>query len=113
MQPEPDETLVFLPAALADCSHVGPSVVIVRTREEFVRALEQPPAGAQWLQVECLLGDPEVWAIAAQGTVTIPLDVIVGDPAAEFSNIYRLVDMRIVRDVRLTIPVRPGCMKAL
>jgi hypothetical protein len=88
-------------------------VAIVRTREEFVRALREPVPGAEWLQVEGLLGDPQVWAIAAQGTVEIPLDVMLTDPAVEYSSLYRLADVRLVRDLRVTIPLRPGCMKAL
>lgn len=35
------------------------------------------------------------------------------DPAVEFSALYRLVDVRIVRAVRVTIPARPGFLKAL
>jgi len=65
------------------------------------------------IQVEGLLGDPEVWALAAQGTGQTPLDVVLEDPAAEFSSLYRLVDVRIVRDVRITIPAKPGLLKAL
>lgn len=113
MPPEPDETLAFLPAAMAGSYRGGSCVVIVRTHEEFVRALHEPVRGAEWLQVEGLLGDPEVWAIAAQGTVEIPLDVMLTDPAVEYSSLYRLADVRLVRDVRVTIPATPGCMKAL
>lgn len=35
------------------------------------------------------------------------------DPAAEFSSLYRLVDVRNSRPVRVTIAARPGFMKAL
>ncbi len=51
--------------------------------------------------------------MAAQGTSQLPLDVMLTDPAAEFSSLYRLVDARIVRSVRVTMPARPGLMKAL
>lgn len=113
MPPEPDATVAYLPATAAEGFRDGACVVIVRTREEFVRGLREPVPGAEWLQVEGLLGDPEVWAIAAQGTVEISLDVIIADPAVEYSSLYRLADVRLVRDVRVTIPVTPGCMKAL
>ncbi len=113
MPQEPDASLTFLTAAAAAQHGDGSCVVIVRTPEEFLHALREPAPGAEWLQVENLLGDPEVWAAAAQGTVTIPLDVILTDPAVEFSSLYRLADARIVRNVRVTIPATPGMMKAV
>lgn len=113
MPQEPDASLAFLTAAAAEGHRDGPCVVIVRTREEFVRWLRAPASGVEWLQVEGLLGDQEVWAMAAQGAATPALDVILGDPAAEFSALYRLVDVRIVREVRVTIPAIPGFLKAL
>lgn len=110
---EPDASLAFLTAALAEGHHDGSCVVIVRTREEFVRWLREPAPGVEWLQVEGLLGDQDVWAMAAQGAATPALDVILADPAAEFSGLYRLVDVRIVRGVRVTIPASVGFVKAL
>ena len=110
---EPDASLLFLTAALAEGHRDGSCVVIVRTREEFVHWLREPVPGVEWLQVEGLLGDQEVWATAAQGAASPALDVILADPAAEFSGLYRLVDVRIVREVRVTIPATPGFMKAL
>jgi hypothetical protein len=110
---EPDASLAFLTAALAEGHRDGSCVVIVRTREEFVRWLHEPVPGLEWLQVEGLLGDQEVWAMAAQGSVTPALDVILTDPATEFSGLYRLVDVRLVREVRVTMPAIPGFMKAL
>jgi hypothetical protein len=105
--------LAFLPAALAEEYHEGPFAAIVRTREEFSRWLGDPRPGAETLQLEGLIGDSEVWALAAQGTVPIPLDVVLEHPASEFSALYRLADVRLAREVRVTIPARPGLMKAL
>jgi hypothetical protein len=113
MPEEPVASIAFLPAAFAENYRDGPFFVIVRTREEFSRWLRAPTPGVDGLQVEGLIGDPEVWALAAQGTVLIPLDVVLNDPATEYSALYRLVDVRIVRPVRVTIPARPGLMKAL
>lgn len=113
MPEEPAASLVFLRAPLAEDSDAGAYIVVVRTREEFVRWLADPRPGAEGLQVEGLIGDPEVWAIASQGAIPIPLDVILSDPASEFSALYRLADVRIVREVRVTIPVLPGFLKAL
>jgi hypothetical protein len=110
---ELDASLAFLTAAQAEGQRDGPYVVIVRTPEEFSRWLRAPLPGAEWLQVEGLIADQEVWAMAAQGAATPALDVILTDPATEFSSLYRLVDVRIVREVRVTIPAAPGFMKAL
>ncbi|HSI15810.1 MAG TPA: hypothetical protein VK961_27430 [Chthoniobacter sp.] len=113
MSQEPDASLEFLAAAQAEGHRDGACVVIVRTREEFAHWLRTPAPGVGWLQVEGLLGDQEVWAMAAQGAATPALDVILSDPAADFSGLYRLVDVRIVREVRVTMPAAPGFMKAL
>jgi hypothetical protein len=110
---EPNAPLEFVTAADAGQRRGGAFVVIVRTRDEFVRWMNEAAPGLEWLQVEGLLQDPEVWALAAQGTSPIPLDVVLRDPATEFSSLYRLADVRIVREVRVTIPVGPGLMKAL
>jgi len=86
-------------------------VPIIQCRDEFLHWLRDPAAGAEWLQIEGLLGDQDVWASAAQAG--LPLDVLMSDPASEFAMLYRLVDVRIVRDVRVTIPVLPGLIKAV
>jgi hypothetical protein len=60
-----------------------------------------------------MLGDADAWALAAQGAKPIPLDVIIEHPAEEFSLLYRLVDVRLVRAVRVTMPAAPGFLKAV
>ena len=100
-------------AGLAEQQTDGLCVAIVRTRDEFARCLREPAPGIEWLQVEGLIGDPEAWALAAQGSIDIPVDVVLDDPAAEFSSLYRLVDVSNVRAVSVTIPAKPGLMKAL
>jgi hypothetical protein len=67
----------------------------------------------QWLQVEGMLGDPDAWTEAAQGDSEVPLDVVLSDPASEFSDLYRLVDACAVRDIRVTMPAVPGLLKAV
>lgn len=113
MSQEPDAPLTFLRPEHAAGHRGGASVVIVRTREEFAYWLRDPSPDVQWLQVESLLEDKEVWAVAAQGAAKPALDVILSDPAAEFSALYRLVDVRIVREVRVTMPATAGFLKAL
>jgi hypothetical protein len=110
---EPAASLAILPAALAEVYREGPFVVIVRTREELSRWLHDPKPGADGLQVEGLIGDEDAWRLAAQGEIPIPLDVVLSDPASEFSALYRLVDVSMARFVRVTMPASPGFLKAL
>jgi hypothetical protein len=60
-----------------------------------------------------MLGDPEAWTEAAHSDSDIPLDVVVSDPALEFSHLYRLVDACAVRAIRVTMPAAPGLTKAI
>src|SRR5688572_21035076 len=113
MAQEPDASLAFLTPPETEARSVGPRVAIARTRGEFVRWLRDPAPDVAWLRVDGLIGDQDVWAMAAQGTSTLALDVILTDPAKEFSSLYRLVDVRLTRNVRVTMPARPGFMKAL
>jgi hypothetical protein len=114
MLEESHTPLVFLTAPAAEASPCNSAhVVVIRTQEEFARWLSAPAPGVEWLQVEGLLGDADAWALAAQGAVAIPLDVMMARPAEEFSLLYRLVDVSMVRDVRVTIPVAPGFLKAI
>ncbi|MFN0129386.1 MAG: hypothetical protein ACKV19_22190 [Verrucomicrobiales bacterium] len=105
--------LAVLPAALAEPYGDGPFIVVVRTSEEFSRWLRDPLPGAEGLQVEGLMGESDPWLLAAQGMLPIPLDVVLDDPATEYSALYRLVDVRNARDVRVTIPARSGFLKAV
>lgn len=107
------ESLAYLPADLTEDYRAGPCVAVVRGAEAFARCLQAPAPGVEWLQVEGLIGDGDVWALAAQGTVPIPLDVILEDPEREYSALYRLADVRLARQVQVTIPAKPGLMKAL
>jgi hypothetical protein len=104
---------VFVEAGDATTPHDGPFAVVVRTRDDFLRWLKEPAPGVEWLQVEGLLDDPEVWTAATTGPRFVPLDVVLRDPATEFSSLYRLVATGAVRDLRVTINVVPGAMKAL
>jgi hypothetical protein len=110
---ETDRPLRFLPAGLAQGQANWPYVAIVRSRDELCRRLSDPPPGLQWLQVEGFLGDPDAWAAAAHGTCRVPLDVLLSQPASEFSDLYRLVDVCAVRDVRVSMPAAPGFLKAV
>jgi hypothetical protein len=102
VQDQIPQPLVILPAVLAEKLEQRPFVVIVRNQAEFRHWSSGPLPGVQWLQVEQLLRDPDVWAFASHGISQIPVDVILGDPASEFSDLYRLVDVCAVRDVRVS-----------
>ena len=103
----------FLPTALAEVEIEEPFVAVVRSRDELGRWLREPLPGPEWIQVEGLLGDPDPWVLAAQGISQVPLDVVLSDPASEFSDLYRLVDVCAVREVRVSMPATPGFLKAV
>jgi len=107
------QSLRFLPAALAQGQGDRPFVAVVRSREELCRWLGEPVRGLQWIQVEGLLGDPDAWAPAASDASRVPLDVVFSDPSSEFSDLYRLVDVCAVRDVRVSMPAAADFLKAV
>jgi hypothetical protein len=105
--------LIFLQADLEQRPCDAPFVVIVRSNDELMRWLHDRSPGLQWIQVEGLLGEPDAWAFAAQGASDIPLDVVLSAPGSEFADLYRLVDVLAVRDVRVSMPATPGFLKAV
>jgi hypothetical protein len=110
---EPDWPILFLPSDSASRQSSSPFVAIVRSSAEFSRWLLNPPASLQWLQVEELLSDQDAWIPAEQGPSNVPLDVFVANPGSQFSDLYRLVDVLAVRDVRVSMPASPGFLRAL
>jgi len=60
-----------------------------------------------------MLGDQEAWREAAHNDSNIPFDVVLSDPALEFSDLYRVVDAYAVRAIRVTMPAAPGLTKAI
>ena len=113
MSEEAYPSLRIVPSALAETQGDLPFAAIVRNREEFFRWLRNPVPGLRWLQIEGMLGDTEAWTEAAHDDSHIPFDVVLSDPAAEFSDLYRLVDASAERDVRVTVPAAPGLAKAV
>jgi hypothetical protein len=111
--PGTDKPILFLPSDLVVEQGSHPFVAIVRTREELSQWLSNPPAGLQWLEVDGLLGDPDAWVSASQSASNVPLDVFLAKPGSHFSDLYRLVDVCAVRDVRVSMPASPGFLKAL
>ena len=110
---ENDQSLRILPSALAETQGDLPFVAIVRSREELCRWLRDPLPGLKWLQVEGMLGDSDAWTEAAHSDSDVLLDLVLSDPASEFSELYKLVDVCAVHDCRVTILARPGLLKAV
>jgi hypothetical protein len=110
---EADKPLVFLTAEDEEYPGEMPFVVIVRSQEHLNRWLCASSPFLQWIQVERLLGEKDVWAEAAQLPGNIPLDIILTEPGREFSDLYRLADVVAVRDVRISMPPAPGFFKAV
>ena len=113
MSQENYQLLRLLPPELGEREGDQPFVAIVRSRDELCRWLRDPTPGLQWIQVEGLLGDSGAWTEAAQDDSDVPLDVVLSDPALEFSDLYRLVDACAVRDIRVTVRAAPGLLKAV
>ncbi len=107
------QPLRILPSTLADTQGDLSFVAIVRSREELCRWLRDPLPGLKWLQVEGMLGDSDTWTEAAHSNSSVSLDLILSDPSSEFSDLYKLVDACTVHDFRVTIPARPGLLKAV
>jgi hypothetical protein len=110
---EIDRSVAIRPAALAEARADGSFAAIVKSRDELSHWLADPWPGLEWLQVEGLLSDPEAWAPAAHGASHIPIDVVLRNPASEFSGLYKLVDVCAVRDLRVSMPATPGFLKAV
>jgi hypothetical protein len=103
----------ILPSALAETQGDEPFVAIVQSRDELRRWLRDPPPGLSWLQVEGTLGDSDAWIEAAHSGSDVALDLILAEPSSQFSELYKLVDVSAVHDVRVTIQARPGLLKAV
>jgi hypothetical protein len=103
----------ILPSALAETPGNEPFVAIVRSQDELCRWLRDPPSSLSWLQVEGILGDSDAWIEAAHSGSDVSLDLILADPSSEFPELYKLVDVSAVHDVRVTIQARLGLLKAV
>jgi hypothetical protein len=111
--PQEVNILTFREADSNESSETHPFVVVVRDRQQMGVWLRHRSSALQWIQVEGLLKDPEVWALVAEDTGEVPLDVVLIDPGTEFADLYRLVDVRSGRDVRVSMRARPGFLKAV
>ena len=113
VQPGPERPIVFVRSDSVVEQGGCAFVVIVKSREELSQWLGNPPAGLQWLEVNGLLGGADAWESATQSGMNVPLDVFLANPGSQFSDLYRLVDVCAVRDVRVSMPASPGFLRAL
>jgi hypothetical protein len=111
--PQEANILAFREAESKESSDIHPFVVVLRDREQLGVWLRDRSPGLQWIEVEGLLNDPEVWQLAAEAGGEVPFDVILIDPGKEFAELYRLVDVRSGRNVRVSMPAKPGFLKAV
>ena len=111
--PLDNHPLAILPAGLAGRTEHDAFVAVIRDADSLAHWVAEDNAALQWLEVHGLLDDLDVWRSAARVESEIPIDVVMGDPGREFARLYHLADVRNVRPVRITIPVRPGFLKAL
>jgi hypothetical protein len=105
--------IFFLPGQLAGAEEERPFVAVVRDREEGIRWLGRQSPGLQWLQLESLIQDAGFWTQIAQCRSRFPIDVVLSNPASDFAALYRLVDVRSERPVRVTLPALTGFSKAV
>jgi hypothetical protein len=111
--PQEANILTFREADSKENSDIVPFVVVVRDSRQMRIWLRHRSPALQWIQVEGVLKDDEVWRLAAEDPGEVPLDVILIDPGKEFADLYRLVDVRSARDVRVSMSARPGFFKAV
>ena len=111
--PQEANILAFREADSKESSDIHPFVVAVRDRKQLGVWLHDRSPGLQWIEIEGLLNDPEVWQLAAEAGGEVPFDVILIDPGQEFAELYRLVDVRSGRNVRVSMPAKPGFLKAV
>lgn len=67
----------------------------------------------QRVKIEELLNDEAVWAAAPRGETGGALDILIEHPGTDFAHLYRLIVVREVWDVGVTLPATPGFEKAV
>ena len=106
------ETLVYnIPAKLIDAYRGRNLIVRSASPREIVEALAHTDLARvrfiQLLSMPADTGDLEAWG---QG---IPIDIVLRDPAAEFASLNNYAKLRHTHPIRVTVPVVPGCSKAV
>jgi hypothetical protein len=106
-------SLRFLPSVLADQNLEQPFfVVVARSGDEFLQWLSASSGACNGSKKAC-------WTIRKLGLCR-PLPLLkyrstlsFPTPSLEIAELYRLVDLCAVRDVRVSVPAVPGFSKAV
>ncbi len=97
-------------------AHYRDSHVIIRSDDpvKLVRLMEhKKPDNLQYVQLLSTKIDPKALDVLAHSEVAVPVDVIVNDPVAEYPHFYNFSKLVNSRAVRMSIPVKPGFIKAV
>jgi hypothetical protein len=106
-----NQSLGFLPAALAEKPGAGPFVAVVKSRNELLCWLGKPLGSPQWIQIEGLLDDPDAWLTSCASQV--PLDIVLSSPASEFSRILIAKFIRPFSAAPKSTPVKSYAVASL
>ena len=106
-----DDMVYNIPAALTGAYQGRKLIVRAPTLMELQSALANTnPEALVYVQ---LLSLPAASEDLRQWREPVPLDLILGDPAADFSHLYRCTPLLDYHPVRVTVPVVPGFGKAV
>jgi hypothetical protein len=111
--PSEANVLTFGEADSKESSDIDPFVIVVRNSQQMGIWLRNHSPALQWIEVQGLLQNSDVWELAAEDTGEVPLDVVLRDPGREFPDLYRLVDVRSGRDVRVSMLAAPGFLRGI
>jgi hypothetical protein len=107
-----DSIIYNIPARMVE-AYAGRRV-IVRSRDaaELVRHLSQETSLENVLYVQLLSLNGEAGALS-RWAETLPVDLVMRDPAQEFPLLYNFSKLHDKHPVRVSITVRPGFVKAV
>jgi hypothetical protein len=105
-----NEMVYCIPTTLID-AYRGRSV-IVRAPDADTLMRRLPPEGfdgLEYVRLRFLAGDAD--ALRNWGP-SVPLDLVLSDPAAQFPELYKWADLLETRPMRVSLPTAPGFSKA-
>jgi hypothetical protein len=112
MTPEQPEAPVFIIPGVLFATFPGHPAILSTGDPAEPQALFGPkrPASLAFIQLTDLAGDMAPLADWGDG---VPLDLLMGDPAAELPLLYRCTGLSVRHPVRVTVPFRPGLARAV
>jgi hypothetical protein len=100
-----------IPVALVD-EHPGQHVIVRARDPTEVVARVGEASISRLVYIQLLAPDADVGALAQWGK-GVPVDVVLGDPVAEYPLLYRVAPLCEHHPVRVTVPVVAGFSKAV